>query len=175
MSYRPVLCASVAGLMAAGCFEASRSPWMQQTTLASEGNLRSANMDIGKKREKPAESKLPAGGRGECGLPEECASLLKTMLRDPARRWMRQPASFTAFANGTRLFAYRALRTKLDCDELGTALDEIAAAAQALANPPKQIPAEQVIKIRALNTKVGNELRAELASRCARGTNTLKG
>jgi hypothetical protein len=175
MSYRCVLCASVAGVMAAGCFETSRNPWMQQTTLVSERPLRSANMDTGKKREKAAEAKPRAGGRGECGLPQECASLLKTMLRDPARRWMRQRASFTAYANGTRLFAYRSLRTKLDCDELGMALGEIEAAAQSLANPPRGIPVEQVIRIRTLNTEVGDELRAEEASRCARGTRVLKG
>ena len=133
MSYRSVLCASVAGVMAAGCFETSRNPWMQQTTLASERPLRSANIDTG---EKLGEARPRVVERGECRVPKECASLLKKMLGDPARVWMRQRASFSALANGTRLFAYRSLRTKLDCDELGMALGEIEAAAQLLANPP---------------------------------------
>jgi hypothetical protein len=59
-------------------------------------------------------------------------------------------------------------------NRLGMALGEIAAAAQALANTPKGILVEQVIRIPALNTEVGNELRAERASRCVRAK-VLKG
>ena len=91
------------------------------------------------------------------------------MLADSTRSWMRQRQTITAYANGTRLFAYRAVRAKLDCNELGLALDEIEAAAQLLANPPAALPLERVVKIRALSAEVGSELRAECASRCASG------
>jgi hypothetical protein len=98
---------------------------MQQTTLASERHMPTANTAIRKEQDRPAEAR--AGRRGECGTPENCASLLTTMLADPTRSWLRQRPSFTAYANGTRLFAYRAVRAKLDCNELGMALDEIEA------------------------------------------------
>jgi hypothetical protein len=180
MSYRSVLCATVASFMAAGCFETSRKPWMQQTTLVSEQRQIPPHTAARKKLDTPAEDRGRAvrprnAKEGECGTPEECASLLRTMVGDPTRSWMRQRPSFAAYANGTRLFAYRAVRAKLDCNELGMALDEIEAAAQPLANPPTVIPVERVIKIRALSAEVGSELHAELASRCASGTKVFKG
>src|SRR6185436_14259011 len=83
MSYRSVLCATVASFMAAGCFETARNPWMQQSTLVSEQRPIPPHTPAKKK----ADIAATDGGRavrprnaqeGECGTSEECASLLRT-------------------------------------------------------------------------------------------------
>ncbi len=172
MSYRSVLCATVASVMAAGCFETARNPWMQRTTLVSEQRPIPPHTPAKKKPDMAATDRGRAvtprnAQEGECGTPEECASLLRTLVRDPTRSWMRQRPSFAAYSNGTRLFAYRALRATLDCNELGNALDEIDASRQALTNPPTTLSVDKAIKIRRLSTDVANELRAELLRRCS--------
>jgi hypothetical protein len=180
MSYRSVLCATVASVMAAGCFETARNPWMQRTTLVSEQRPIPPHTPAKKK----ADIAETDGGRavrprnaqeGECGTSEECASLLRTMVGDPTRSWMRQRPSFAAYANGTRLFAYRALRATLNCYELGVALDEIDAFRQALTNPPATLSVDRAIQIRRLSTDVANELRAELVRRCSANAKPLSG
>jgi hypothetical protein len=180
MSYRSVLCATVASFMAAGCFETARNPWMQQTTLVREQRLTPPHTAAKKKVDIVAEDRGRAvrprnAQEGECGTPEECASLLRTMVGDPTRSWMRQRPSFAAYSNGTRLFAYRALRATLDCTELGSALDEIDASRQALANPPTTLSVDKAIKIRSLSSDVANELRAELVRRCSANAKPLSG
>jgi hypothetical protein len=53
-----------------------------------------------------------------CSTADKCAAELKRMVKDPKRDWIGQPQSPDAYANGTRLFAYRALRKNLTCTEL---------------------------------------------------------
>jgi hypothetical protein len=69
-----------------------------------------------------------------CGTVDECALLLRLMVNDPARSWIRDRASPAVYANGTRLFAYLALRRNLTWSELTLALDETRAAANVLKN-----------------------------------------
>jgi hypothetical protein len=59
-----------------------------------------------------------------CPTPQECALELKRLVADPKRDWIGRPQSARAYANGTRLFAYRILRKKLTCEELHLALDD---------------------------------------------------
>ena len=61
--------------------------------------------------------------------------MLKTMIDSPDRGWIGQRQAPDTYANGTRLFAYRALRRQLTCGELSLAVDELRAASKSLGGP----------------------------------------
>jgi hypothetical protein len=105
-----------------------------------------------------------------CVNVEQCASVLKAMIEDPDRAWMNWPASATTLANGVRLFAYRALRPKLTCSQLTTALHEVTIAAAAFAGPVAGLQPNQIERARALSGKVEGELKAERSARCSNAT-----
>jgi len=105
--------------------------------------------------EKPA----PTAEASSCPTPEACASQLKKMVGDPKRDWIGQPQSPDDYANGTRLFAYRALRKKLTCKELKGAIEDTRAAASLLQSPHHE-------RARALTNTVAHELKAEQDRRC---------
>jgi hypothetical protein len=88
------------------------------------------------------------------------------MVDDPSRRWMKERPSEAAYVNGTRQFAYRALRSTLSCTELADASGDIEAAHRASKVPPPGIPIERVVRVRALNAEVARELQQEMAARC---------
>jgi hypothetical protein len=101
-----------------------------------------------------------------CGTPAQCKSALRTMIEDPKRSWVGQPQPAGAYASGTRLFAYRALRKRLSCRELALAVDEMRAASKSLAGPVAGMTADQVTRTRALSSQVESELAKERAGRC---------
>ena len=94
-----------------------------------------------------------------CPTPEKCATQLKMLVADPVRNWVGQPQSAEAYANGTRLFAYRALKKKLTCDELHRALVETESAGPSLQGPRYE-------GARKLMGDVRRELGAEKTRRC---------
>jgi hypothetical protein len=98
-------------------------------------------------------------GEDRCPTPEKCAKELRKMINDPTREWIGQPQSPDGYANGTRLFAYRALRKKLTCNELKRALEDMNAATSLLQ------PA-QYDQARALTVAVAREIKAEQGRRC---------
>ena len=71
-----------------------------------------------------------------------------------------------AYTDGTRLFAYRAVRTKLNCRELTAALAEIRTASKSLSGEMPGVSADQVSRTRALNGQVESELAKERGVRC---------
>jgi len=102
-----------------------------------------------------------------CSSVENCASVLKAMVASPDRSWVDRPAAPAVLANGVRLFAYRALRPKLDCGELAAALTEVETAAHTFSHPLAGLQPEQMQRTRSLSIEVGGELQAEQARRCA--------
>jgi hypothetical protein len=94
-----------------------------------------------------------------CSMPEDCAAELKKLVKDPKRDWIGRAQSAEAYATGTRLFAYRALRKTLTCNELERALAEIDAAAPSL-EPSRYARAH------ALMREVAQELGSERSNRC---------
>ena len=94
-----------------------------------------------------------------CATAEQCAAELKRMVKDAKRDWIGQPQSPEAYANGTRLFAYRALRKTLTCNELKRGLEDINAAR------PSLEPARYA-RAHALMTDVARELNSERGKRC---------
>jgi hypothetical protein len=101
-----------------------------------------------------------------CGSAAECKSVLKTMIENPDRGWIGQRLSPDAYANGTRLFAYRALRRQLTCGELTSAVDELSAIGKALGASVPGMSADQASRTRALSSQVHGELAKERGGRC---------
>jgi hypothetical protein len=101
-----------------------------------------------------------------CASGSECMVRLKAMIDDPSRGWIGKPQSPAEYANGTRLFAYRALHSQLTCPQLTTALNEIAIAANTYRAPVQGVSAAQAKRLLALNADVKRELRTEFAGRC---------
>jgi hypothetical protein len=104
--------------------------------------------------------------RSSCGSAAQCKGVLKTMIDSPDRGWIGKQQAPSAYANGTRLFAYRALRTKLTCNELGLAVDEVRAASQSMDRPVPGMTPDQLSRTRALSAQVEGELARERAGRC---------
>src|SRR3977135_1912977 len=94
-----------------------------------------------------------------CSKVDECAAELKKMIKDPKRDWIGQPQSPDAYANGTRLFAYRALQKNLTCNEINRALEDLSAARPALEQA-------RYARAHALMTEVTGELNSERGKRC---------
>lgn len=91
---------------------------------------------------------------------------LKAMVEDPSRSWIGKPQSPVEYANGTRLFAYRALLKLLTCPQVAIALDEVASAANTFRGPVTGVDAVLAKRVLALNAQVEQELETERAVRC---------
>lgn len=94
-----------------------------------------------------------------CKTAEKCAGVLRKLVSGPKRDWIGKAQPADAYDDGTRLFAYRALRRKMTCDELERAYEETRAAMPALKG-------ETHAGSRTLMGKVNGELRAERLQRC---------
>jgi hypothetical protein len=103
---------------------------------------------------------------GNCGSVDQCTLLLRLMVGDPDRRWINERPSSAVYANGTRLFAYRALRRALRCSELSLAVQETNEAEAFLTRSIPGLKPEQIVRVRALNAEVRGELEAEFDVRC---------
>jgi hypothetical protein len=117
----------------------------------------------------PAEAAAPPPPPVEhhgCGSPSQCKSALKKMVDSPKRGWVGQEQAPAAYTDGTRLFAYRALRPKLTCRELGLALNEVRAASKSLSGDVAGVPKDQLARTRSLNSQVESELAKESSKRC---------
>jgi hypothetical protein len=120
-------------------------------------------------KEPPLRQPGSAGSEDEasCTRVEDCASVLKAMVASSDRSWVQRPATPAVLSNGVRLFAYRALRPRLDCDELAAALTELETAVHTFGNPLAGLQPEQMHRVRNLSIQVGGELHDERARRCA--------
>jgi hypothetical protein len=104
--------------------------------------------------------------KASCGSAAQCSGMLKTMIESPDRGWIGKQQAPGTYANGTRFFAYRALRTKLTCNELALAVEEVRWASKSLGRPVQGMTAEQLSRTRALSVQVEGELTKERAGRC---------
>ena len=114
----------------------------------------------------PARPPQPPQPHASCESAAQCSAMLKTMIDNPDRGWVGQRQSPDAYANGTRLFAYRALRRQLTCGELGLAVNELAAASKALGGQVSGMTPDQASRTRALCGQVEGELTREREGRC---------
>jgi hypothetical protein len=108
----------------------------------------------------------PPPERKGCRNPTECKRVLKTMIESPDRGWIGQRPPPDDYGNGTRLFAYRALKRQLTCGELSQAVDELRSVSRKLDGPVPGMSADQASRTRALSSKVHGELTKERRGRC---------
>jgi hypothetical protein len=109
-------------------------------------------------------------GGAACAEGSGCVAQLKGMVTGADRGWIGRPQAPQQFADGTRLFAYRALRPKLSCRELSLAIGEIAVASKRMLDPASAIPQDRAQNVAALANDVAAELTSEQSSRCATAT-----
>lgn len=105
--------------------------------------------------DKPPEA--PAHPR--CKTANACAGVLKKLVSGKDRSWIGEPLPAEAYNDGTRLFAYRALRKTMTCPEIGRAVEETASV-------QGKLTAKSDASVRSLMGKVNTELRAERLARC---------
>ena len=158
LSRRTVTCTApiLAAMLLAGCAAAgnqnSPTPSLLDKLLATPT---------------PAPEPPPPAAKVEsCGTPAQCRTALKKLVDSPKRGWVGQPQPPAAYTDGTRLFAYRALRTKLNCRELTASLAEVRTVSKSLSGEMPDVSADQVSRTRALSGKVESELAKERGVRC---------
>ena len=105
-----------------------------------------------------------------CASGSACMVRLKAIIENPNRDWIGQPQAPAEYANGTRLFAYRALRSQLTCQQLASALGEVGAVAKMFGAPAAGGSAQPAKRVLALNAEVERELQAEFGGRCMKGS-----
>jgi hypothetical protein len=114
--------------------------------------------------DRKVESKRP--DKSGCGSTTECRVALKSMIESPDRGWIGQQQTPFAYADGTRLFAYRALRRQLTCGELAMAVDELRGATKSMGGTVSGMSPDQLSRTRSLCSQVENELAKERTGRC---------
>jgi hypothetical protein len=92
---------------------------------------------------------------------------LKAMLADKDRKWVKEQPTPQAHASGVRLFAFRATRAELSCEELAHGRREAEAAAKAVKGHPGLSPA-QISRTALFAAEVQRDLAAELKRRRCR-------
>lgn len=157
----------LAGLLLAACASTSGNP---STTSENGGSTNPGSLNLFEKllgAAPPSEPPPPpVVVRESCGTPAQCKSALKKLVDNPKRGWVGQHEEPAAYTDGTRLFAYRALRTKLSCLELSAALTEVRGVSQSLAGDVPGVSHDQLSRTRTLNTQVEGELAKESGRRC---------
>jgi hypothetical protein len=101
-----------------------------------------------------------------CGTGVDCLAVLRAMIADPNLSWMMRAPAPAEFANGTRLFAYRALRGTLDCGRLRFAEAELQWAMDTFSRDVEGMDAAHRARVAALAADVRRELQLEIKQRC---------
>lgn len=89
---------------------------------------------------------------------------LKSMLSDQERKWVKEPTSAKAHASGVRLFAFRAKKGELSCEELVHGRREADDVKKSLKGDTSLTPA-QVSRANLFAAEVSKELTAEIKKR----------
>jgi hypothetical protein len=110
-------------------------------------------------------SATPAADRA-CAEGPGCVDRLKRLVAQTDRSWITRPEAPASFADGTRLFAYRALRGQLTCRQLVLAIADVRTSSASLLRSASTVPPARVHKASALAKDVGGELGAEREARC---------
>jgi hypothetical protein len=105
-----------------------------------------------------------------CASGSACMMRLKAMIENSNRNWIGQPQPPAEYADGTRLFAYRALRGQLTCPQLASALKEIGAVPKIFGAPVAGVSTQQAKRVLVLNAEVERELQGEFGGRCMKGS-----
>lgn len=91
---------------------------------------------------------------------------LNSLISDPKRAWIKEPATAEAHATGVRMFAYKKKKKELTCEELAQGRKEADAAPDAMRSAGKLLTTTQVARGAMFATEVGRELTTEYNRRC---------
>lgn len=152
--------ADMASAEAAGSLKDS---WIPSTVQAAATKVYAASSA------KPRVAQFAPGqvpGAASCQTDSDCVVILAALINDPKRQWIGQPQAAAEYANGTRFFAYRALRARLSCRELKRAIGDTQVATIRLQAPAPAVSAAQAASALSLSAAVAAELRREMAGRC---------
>jgi len=113
----------------------------------------------------------PAAGLGCVDDSSHCVAqrsgVLRGMMADPQRRWVREPSSPAAYASGVRLWAFKQKKRDLSCDDLAIGQREAEVAPSVLRGPGGTgLTPAQVSRALILAEEVGRELSNERKRRC---------
>lgn len=117
------------------------------------------------------ESEAPAVNHGCIDDSKHCIEQRQTVLRgllaDKSRKWVRDPASTGSYATGVRLFAFKTEKPRLSCDELAVGRREADNAPGALRGPSgKGLPPAVISRGVMFAGEVSKELTKEAQRRC---------
>jgi hypothetical protein len=96
----------------------------------------------------------------------ERGNLLKGMMADKSKSWVRAPAGPGAYAAGVRLWAFKTKKRELTCDELSYARREADGAAPSLRSANGSLTPAQISRGIMLAQDVSKELNNEFGRRC---------
>ncbi|MFM9941373.1 MAG: hypothetical protein ACKVP7_17965 [Hyphomicrobiaceae bacterium] len=100
---------------------------------------------------------------------EQRQASLRAMMADREKRWIREPASPSAYASGVRLFAFKSRKRDLTCDELAQGRREADAGPAILRGPGGAgLTPAQISRGAMLSAEVSKELNAEMQQRRCR-------
>ncbi len=92
---------------------------------------------------------------------------LRQLVADKDRVWVKEPPTPEAYASGVRLFAFKAKKGELTCEELALGRREAEAAPGALrGGTARGLTPAQVSRGAMFASEVGRELAREQAKRC---------
>lgn len=94
---------------------------------------------------------------------------LKSLVADPQRRWVKEPASPAAYASGVRMFAFKQTKKQLSCEELAAGKREADGASASLKGAGSMLTPAQVSRSTMFAHEVGRELSNEMKKRCNKG------
>ena len=98
---------------------------------------------------------------------DQRAATLKALTGDKERKWVREPASPSAYASGVRMYAFKLRKKELTCDELAIGRREADAAAPTLRGPGGAgLTPAQVSRGVLFGQEVARELAGEHGRRC---------
>ncbi len=95
-------------------------------------------------------------------------SLLRQLVADPQRSWMKEPATPEAYASGVRLFAMKTKKKDLTCEELSRGHHEAEGATASLRSAGGRLTPAQVSRGSMFAAEVSRELHNEMGRRCKR-------
>jgi hypothetical protein len=97
---------------------------------------------------------------------EQRMTVLKGLMSDRDKRWVREPATPEAYASGVRLFAFKGRKKDLNCDELAIGKREADAGPAVLRGASSRLTPAQISRGAMLSGEVGKELGVEMRRRC---------
>ena len=93
-------------------------------------------------------------------------SLMRQLVADNSRSWMKEAPTPEAYASGVRLFAMKTKKREMSCEELNAGRREADGAPASLRSAGAKLPTAQVSRGIMFAGEVSRELANEMGRRC---------